>query len=358
MTYLSDLSQGRDNNLNVIRALAALAVLVSHAYPIALGTGAEQPLEALIGHTLGTMAVYAFFVISGFLIAMSYLRSRTKAKFIQARVLRLVPGLVVSLLVVGFVMGPFVTTLPTMTYLTHPETWTAVLRNATLIKLQFTLPGVFETQPYPTVQGSIWTLIYEVLCYVGVFLLGILGLLQKRVIGTAVLCVYIALWVVKEAIGITIHPRIDTLYELSVPFMLGTLIYLWQHKIPMSLLGVIAIIAACWLLRSTPLYDITLHIALAYTIFWLAYVPGGIIRAYNHLGDYSYGIYIYAFPAQGLAVWLYGPQSPLMNMAIALPLTVIPSILSWHYVEKPALDLRHRLGNRTQNDEAKKKRPI
>lgn len=342
MTTLSDLSQGRDNNLNLIRCVAALAVLVSHAYPIALGTGAEQPLKALIGHTLGSMAVYAFFVISGFLIAMSYMRSRTKMAFVQARVLRLLPGLVVSLLVVTLIMGPFVTTLAPMAYLTHPETWGAIIRNATLVKLQFTLPGVFETQPYPTVQGSIWTLLHEVLCYVGVFLLGVLGLLQKRTVATAILGVYIALWVVKEAMGITVHPRIDILYELSVPFMLGTLIYLWQHKLPLSIIGVVGTIAACWLLRATPLYEIALQIALAYTIFWLAYVPGGFIRAYNSLGDYSYGIYIYAFPAQGLAVWLYGPQSPLMNMAIALPLTVIPSILSWHYVEKPALDLRHR----------------
>ena len=342
MTNLSAYTDGRDNNLNLIRAIAALAVLVSHAYPIALGPGTEQPLEAWIGHTLGTMAVYAFFVISGFLIAMSYVRSRTKKRFVMARILRLIPGLVVSLVVVAFIMGPFVTTLPVTSYLTHIDTWGSIIRNATLVKLQFTLPGVFETQPYTTVQGSIWTLFHEVACYGGIFLLGVLGILQKRPVASVILGLYIVLWVVKEALGITTIGRVDVLYTLSVPFMLGTLIYLWQDRLPLSIFGVVLSIAAAWALKGTVFYEIALHIALAYTIFWLAYIPGGALRAYNNLGDYSYGIYIYAFPAQGLAVWLYGPQSPVMNMLIALPLTLIPSILSWHYVEKPALDLRHR----------------
>ena len=342
MTYLNAYTTGRDNNLNLIRAIAALAVLVSHAYPIALGPEATQPLERWLGHTLGTMAVYAFFVISGFLIAMSYVRSRTKMRFVTARTLRLVPGLVVSMLVVALLMGPFVTTLPAGTYLSDPDTWIFILRNSTLVFPQFTLPGVFETQPYPTVEGSIWTLIHEVACYIGVFLLGVVGQLARRGAASVLLVLYIAAWIVKDAMGISIHPRIDAFYTLSVPFMLGTLIYLWQDRLPLSIFGVVATVLVCWLLRGTVFYEITLHIALAYGLFWLAYIPGGIIRAYNRLGDYSYGIYIYAFPAQGLAVWLYGPQSPVMNMLIALPLTLIPSILSWHYIEKPALDLRHR----------------
>ena len=66
-TTLGDKATGRDNNLNLIRAVAASAVLVSHAYPIALGPDALQPLKALTGHSLGSLSVYVFFAISGFL---------------------------------------------------------------------------------------------------------------------------------------------------------------------------------------------------------------------------------------------------------------------------------------------------
>ena len=48
---------GRDNNLNLIRVIAASAVLVSHAFPITLGAGAEEPLDEIAGVSLGWLAV-------------------------------------------------------------------------------------------------------------------------------------------------------------------------------------------------------------------------------------------------------------------------------------------------------------
>ncbi len=162
---LGELARGRDNNFNLIRALAATAVLVSHAWPISQGAGTQEPLWAWTGATLGTMAVYVFFAISGFLIATSFDRTQSARAFLVARGLRLFPGLFVSVLLVAFVMGPLVTTLAATDYLTHPETLAFIPRNLTLISPAYTLPGVFEANPYPTVEGSIWTLVHEVACY-------------------------------------------------------------------------------------------------------------------------------------------------------------------------------------------------
>ena len=105
MRYLGDYSRGRDNNLNLIRMIAAAGVLVSHAWPLTMGSGAVQPLVRVTGHSLGTICVYVFFAISGFLIAASFDRSDT-IRFVAARVLRLVPGLFVSVAVVALLMGP------------------------------------------------------------------------------------------------------------------------------------------------------------------------------------------------------------------------------------------------------------
>ena len=92
---ISEIAQNRDNNLNLLRLAAATGVLVSHAYPIALGPEAVQPLKALIGQTLGQICVVIFFVISGFLITQSAVNSASLWNWTVARILRLFPGLLV-----------------------------------------------------------------------------------------------------------------------------------------------------------------------------------------------------------------------------------------------------------------------
>jgi len=215
MIYLSDRSGGRDNNLNLIRAIAATMVLVSHAYPIALGPDAIQPLKLLTGQSLGSLSVYVFFAISGFLITMSFERSSSYRSFLTARFLRLLPGLVVSLALVAFVMGPLVTELPLMAYLTHPETWTFMLRNILLALPQYTLPGTFEDLPYPSVEGSIWTLIYEVICYMGVFACGVVGILQRRWLMVAGCAMLVCIWLVIQNDPGIVNERLVSLSSLS-----------------------------------------------------------------------------------------------------------------------------------------------
>ena len=87
-------------------------------------------------------------------------------------------------------------------------------------------------------------------------------------------------------------------------------------------------------------------LVLGYAVLWLAYVPRGRLRAYNRLGDYFYGIYIYTFPLQGAVIWFFGAMTPSMNIAISLPITLFFAVLSWHLIEAPALAFRRRASSR------------
>ncbi len=340
MIWLGNVAQNRDNNFNLIRALAAVAVLVSHAHPIALGPGAAEPLKALTGYSLGNISVQAFFVISGFLIAQSYERSRTRTRFVVARFLRLWPGLIVSILLVALVLGPVVTTLPAAAYFGDSGTWAFVARNITLLSVQFHLPGVYEELPYTAVEGSIWTLLYEALCYVGLFGLGVFGLLGRPLAMGAVFAGFLVLYLGVRIADLDLHTKIDNLITLALPFGVGTAFYIWRDRLVLSVWGIAGLSILAWTAKGSLLYGPAFALALGYAVFWAAYVPGGVLRAYNRLGDYSYGIYIYAFPLQGFAVWLWGPMSPWENIALSLPLVLIPSVLSWHLIEKPGLALR------------------
>ena len=172
--YLGDFSKGKENNLNLIRFLAAFSVLISHSFPLAMGTGTPEPLFSYTGMTLGEVAVDIFFIISGFLVTGSLMLRKDSVEFILSRILRIYPALIIVTLITVFGLGGMFTSIPLDIYLTDNQTLRYVYKNITMITGgAYYLPGVFINNPFPySVNGSLWTLAWELNMYV--ILVGIL----------------------------------------------------------------------------------------------------------------------------------------------------------------------------------------
>ncbi len=343
MIWLSDRAGGRDNNFNLIRFAAAAAVLVSHAVPVALGTAVPEPFEESYGVALGTLAVYVFFAISGFLITASFERSSSRTSFVLARVLRIMPGLFASLVIVTWVMGPLVTAIGAGTYLSLSDPAVFFLKNLTMVNIEYYLPGVFLDNPVSNVVGSIWTLRHEVFAYVLVFAIGISGGLASRGRATAALLLCLLLQAGLTRSGLPLPRLLDQFLTLICPFLAGMAFHVWRSHIPLSWPLLAAALAVFVFLGDHDAGFWPMVLSLTYITFWTAYVPRGPLLAFNRLGDYSYGIYVYAFPVQGLMVWLLGPQGMWQNVLYSFPPVLFCGILSWHLVEKPCLDAKPRL---------------
>jgi peptidoglycan/LPS O-acetylase OafA/YrhL len=347
---LADLLPGRDNNLNLIRLVAAGAVLVSHAFPITLGASADEPLELLTGLSLGGHAVAVFFVLSGLLIARSHDRAGSSARFVTARVMRLFPALAV-VLVLTVLAGAAVTTLDPAFYFTSSATLLYVPGNLSLFFLQYALPGVFVNNPMgPAINGSLWTLFYEVVCYIGVFVLGMLGVLRSRGLFTLVFTGIAAafLFSLDWAPASGFAYRADLLAHLAFPFGLGVLAYVWRDRLPID--GRIAL--GLWLLpvlaNWAGLLLPAIMAALGYSTLWFGFAVKGPLLAYNRIGDYSYGLYIYAFPVQQALAHFVPGITPAGNILAAFPITLALAALSWFVVERRALRLVDPLATRLE----------
>ncbi len=283
-----------------------------------------------------------FFVISGFLVPRSFERQPTLVSWLRARCLRLAPALAVVLLLTVVVLGPLVTTLPLAEYAKRPETLTYVPRNLSLAFLQHGLPGVFGENPYPrSINGSLWTLFYEVVCYGGVMVVGVLGTLRSRCGMGVTLGLFVLVYatVTLTPLRASAPHRLLSLLRLGLPFAIGTGFYVWRARLVLHPGLLIGLVGLTLLARNSVLSPALFVLSLCYAVFLLAYLPGGILRRYNRLGDYSYGTYVYAFPVQQLVVFLFHPMDPLVNIAIALPVTLVLAVLSWTGVERPALAL-------------------
>ena len=339
---LSAYSTGRDNNFNLVRFLAAFTVLWSHSYALTVGPGAE-PWVRWIGYTPAGIAVDAFFITSGFLVTASLLRLDDFKAFVRARALRIFPALVVMSVLLALVMGPVFTRLSLEEYFRDSATWKFLFKNATVLTgVKFTLAGVFEYNPMDkTVNGSLWTLPFELRCYLTLALVWWVAKFARHealrrftrivVVGTALLLV--AFWVSRA-----VDYRHWHTFRLFFMFFCGTGFWLFRDRVPMdkrwfaAAAGVL-LAGAVWPRAFFWVYPPTI----AYIVLYLAYVPGGFIRGFNRLGDYSYGIYIYAFPVQQMLVASF-PGIPVAQMFVgASVFTLALAIFSWHLVEKPML---------------------
>ncbi len=350
---LSEHTSNRDNNFNLLRFIAAFVVLYTHSFSLLSGDIYDEPLRRAMDMSLGDIAVDIFFVTSGFLITSSYLNRGNLIAFAWARILRIYPGLIVAMIFCVFFIGVWFTSLSTSDYLTDPQTYQYFFKNIILFfGVEYNLPGVFLSVPYASpVNGSLWTLPYEVRMYaILAFILATIVFLRKKI--AFITFKNILLFVGLFSLVILFVNHFYTLRETSsfLPkfirlfsvFFVGAMFYVWKDSIKLSYKWFI-IFAVLLVVSSIhkDVFFIVYYLVLAYIIFFLAYVPSGFIRKFNYLGDYSYGLYIYAFPVQQSLLAIY-PNISIFNMVlVSFTITLILSILSWHLVEKKFLKMKN-----------------
>ncbi|MBY0579669.1 MAG: acyltransferase [Burkholderiales bacterium] len=342
---LSDFTQGRDNNFNLIRIVAALAVLVTHSFALTVGSGNAEPLRASLGMTMGSIAVDVFFIASGFLVTASLLNRQSAIDFVWARVLRIFPALSVMLFLTVFGLGAFFTSLPAPSYFTNPGTYVYLVKCISLITgVAYSLPGVFDLNPYKNVvNGSLWTLPNEIKMYL-ILVVGWIMLGVRKNSRPSIFRFSIVAGAIFSGILVTIRhtPAEGHFLMLFFMFFCGAMFYVMKERIILS--RTLFWLFLCTLLISAAIdkqifYFVYLF-TIAYLLFYVAYVPGGFLRKYNSMGDYSYGVYIYAFPVQQSVVALI-PGVPVLSMlTISASITLLLAVLSWHFLEQRVLGLK------------------
>ncbi|GAA2604232.1 acyltransferase [Dactylosporangium fulvum] len=360
------------NSLGFLRLGLAFAVLVAHAWPLGFGAG-NPGLRQTHGQTdLGTLAVNGFFVLSGFLVTASAQRLGA-ARFAWHRFLRIFPGLWVCLLVIAFVVAPLISVITRgslRSLFGHPAgpmqyAWGNWFGNPR----QWGIGDLLTETPYGRLahgsvfNGSLWSLVYELSCYAGLIALIAAGVLRRSpglvlVLAAGAYAVIVTDFVLAlPSSGLATHPlqrgilgpiplvgylNLQTVIYLGFLFLLGAVFQLYQHRVPIHpapALAAAVVLASSMFVGGFYVFG---YPAYAYLLIWAACALPPFLHRVGRERDYSYGIYIYAFPVQqsvalfGGARWGLVPYI-VLSAAGALALAA----LSWHVVEKPALSLKH-----------------
>ncbi len=297
--------------------------------------------------SFGEVAVDGFFLISGFLITSSFVKSAALGGYLFKRVARIIPAYLVSFWICIFVVAPFAG-CERSAYSAHVLTQ-QLSRN--LLLLQPDVPGCFHSLRFPVLNGSMWTITYEFFCYVLTAILGLTGIFRPRnlrfmtALTILIVCLhcsgYASRFGVPEA---AVFSSGETNTRFVAAYLVGSLFYLLRDDLKLTRNGaLLALGILLAMLFHSQIADTAVLICGGYIIFWFALKATFVRMGPLTDVDISYGVYLYAWPIQNLLILYDADINPWLLCAVSVVLAGCAGFLSWILVEKPALSLAHRL---------------
>lgn len=331
----------KSNNFDLVRLFAACLVIYSHSFSL---LGQREPIAYWVGgyDTGGGWAVSIFFVISGFLIARSCL-SRPVSVYLASRIVRILPALAALLAFDVLIIGPIFSSLSLREYFSSADTFKHLLSISIFYQYN-SLPGVFSGG---AVNGTIWTLPLEFVCYILLPIFCVFGCLKRWL-------VIIPLAIIANLYFIAVQSGLDWANQggeifFGLPyystlknglfFMIGTVMWVHRDDIPLS--APFAVLALLLLVSGALGFakTVSFYVGLSYLTIYVCIVHPLQINLQKWPGDLSYGVYLYGFPIQQslIAYGLVNIMTPVTLSAIALPITLILASASWWLIERPSL---------------------
>jgi peptidoglycan/LPS O-acetylase OafA/YrhL len=283
---------------------------------------------ALDPYRFGTIGVVAFFSISGYLVMTSWSRDPRIVAFAVKRLLRLWPGLALVTVVLTVLAICF-----------QPNRWPEAIEFLRM-NLVFVQRGgnYFQSNPIAILNGPTWTIPIEAFCY---FALVIAALIFRRSLPLALIAFVVvvgnytrrltdaSLIEKAQAMG---HPTFAP--WLVAIFMFGALFSLWPRLQRLWLVFVAIGLAALWAGHSS----LALLLAAPPLLVWAGQKSWPFFRHAGRFGDFSYGIYLWAWPVQQSVVVLLGKDASIFaHLFLSMSVTTALAACSWHFVEEKAL---------------------
>lgn len=330
-----------ENNYNFLRLLFAVAVIFSHSFEL---LGQPDPLEhASASLSAGSIGVCGFFLLSGYLTAQSWSHEPSALAFLKKRALRLYPAFVLASALSVLVVGPLGASTPH-----YFREWSAYKFVADLVGLrQPRTPAVFAHSPVPSVNGSMWTITFELRCYLLLTVLGLCGLAKRR---RAMLLLTLAVNLA-AALGAPAHGGDEGSSVLGVSgymiwfaslYLSGTCFHHFRECIPqrptLALCALACGVAA--LFGPTGLLRIAMTTAGAYLLFYVGQMQSPWLAKLRTRDDLSYGLYLYGWPLTQLVALRLPSITPLAAFLSVMALCIPLALASWRWVEAPALRLK------------------
>src|SRR5574344_1613221 len=295
-----------DNNFDFIKLIAALLVIVSHAYPISQGKGHYDFANTFTGgqFDLGNFSVCVFFIIGGFFITKSLLSSKNLIEYIKKRIRRIFPPLILIMFITTFIIAPFFYNGSFLSYFTESDAYYYFVKNSFMITTH-KIPGLFVNNIYnESINGSLWTLPVEFLSYFALIVVYKMKLLDEKKLGFSIAIIFVFTFLQNKIFNFL--PIMKTILPLALLFFESSLLYVNRNKINFNIKYAIIMMLFLVISLKLNIYIYAKIIFLPYIIISLGlskFKKNIIPKIFTKV---SYEIYLYAFFIQQCVCHLFG----------------------------------------------------
>ena len=311
-------------------------VIFGHAYAIVGDTGQRELIhEVMHIDYCGSLAVKIFFFLSGLFVTNSLINNGSVISFAIKRILRIYPGLIACVLLTAVIISPVITTLPIEDYLSSPLTLKYIVGTGSLTDIQWRLPGVIENHKYG-INGSIWTLPFEMLCYSLLIALRALGFLSDKLLSGLTFITLFVVSLLNAPLIPFFGPNPEARYLIAF-FLAGSILARFKGMIYISWNIQVLLVLASYMSFGLTCGTFILYVTIIY-LFLLIFSSRPIV-ALKLEADLSYGVYLYGFVIQQVINYYYPHRTVDFNQIVSSIIALGLSYLSWTIVENPSIKL-------------------
>lgn len=327
-----------NNCFDFLRIFFAVDILLAHLGELSQ----NKNLHFLSDYTNAIIGIKGFFVISGFLVAKSYINTPSLSKYFLKRVKRIVPAYIFVLLLSVLILA-FFSKYSFIDYFTDINVYKYLGWNSVFLNFMHPcLPGLFENNLICAVNGALWTLKVEEGFYIA---LPFIFYFIKKVKSPFV--VLITLYFLSLLYWFFMDDYFNMpLLAKQLPgylayFVVGIFLYL-NLKFVLDNSEKLFLVAMSTLILSRYL-DLNINI-LYPAVFGTAVVAAAysfsFLNSFGKFGDFTYGIYIYHFPIIQLfrQYNLFERYNAFLMAIYVILTTFLFAAFSWYYIEKRFLD--------------------
>ena len=325
----------KTNNFDFLRLLFALIVAIVHCAELSKAGF----LSGIVKYLSSGVAVDAFFIISGFLIFMSYESSKSLSSYANKRLRRIFPGYVAVIIICAILL--YAISSKSFFEYANAELLKYIFFNAlTLNFIQPTLPGVFGDNQIQVINGALWTIKIEVMFYIAVPFIAFIASKSNKVVSLSVIYIlsivysFTMLWLYSDS-SEEIYVKLERQLPGQLAFFIsGAAFYyfydfFYKKKFLLIALSILILSMDKYVIDRYIFYPMSLAIVILSFASFFNYLGN-----FGKFGDLSFGIYIWHFPILQVLVFYNMFDNPVTGVGIFLIAILIASFLSWHLIEK------------------------